>query len=476
MIMDKYLYRRLKEYGSSDYYPFHMPAHKRNTELFNIENAVKIDITEIDGFDDLNHAEGILKELQDEMASLFRSSNAYILVNGSTAGILAAIGACTNHGDSILIARNCHKAVYHAVYLNRLNPIYVYPQFNSEFMLSEGIYPQNVEELLITFKNIKAIVITSPTYEGVSSDIREISKIAHRFQVPLIVDEAHGAHMGFHQYFPENAIDCGADIIIHSLHKTLPSLTQTALLHVNGSLVDRHRISRYLTYYQSSSPSYVLMAGVSQCMELLKNRGDELFSLYVEKLKDLRSELSQLKWLQLLAHDKLDSKHSFDYDKSKLVICSKTQGSFIYKKLLHEYHLQMEMATSDYVLGMTSICDRETGFCRLKEALRTIDVLVKEKLGAYDRDSDDFKLEPAHVAFNPYEAMHRKTQSIPMMSSEGRISAEYAYLYPPGVPFLVPGEEINHQVLKLIAGYMNLGLEIRGLSDSTLKTIKVTSL
>jgi len=471
--MDKELYRHLTEYGSSDYYPFHMPGHKRNTEIFNIENGVKIDITEIEGFDDLNHAAGILKELQDEIAGLFCSSSAHILVNGSTAGILAAIGACTEHGDIILMARNCHKAVYNAVYLNRLNPIYIYPQFNSEFKLNEGIYSQTIEELLITHENIKAIVITSPTYEGILSDISEIAKTAHRHHVPLIVDEAHGAHMGFHQYFPRGSIECGADVVVHSLHKTLPSLTQTALLHINGSLVDYQRIRRYLSYYQSSSPSYVLMASVSQCMVILKNRGNELFRVYVKRLCALREELSRLKHMKLLDKSRLDSRYSFDFDSSKLVIFGEMQGNYIYKKLLHDYHLQMELRASDYVLGMTSICDREEGFWRLREALKKIDILMSEKPDAGDRNDDYPEIEPAHVLLNPYDASLQKTQSIPVSASRGRISAEYAYLYPPGIPFLVPGEAIGDQILAIMAAYMNHGLEIRGLSDPTIKTIKV---
>jgi len=471
--MDKDLYRRLSEYGSSDYYPFHMPGHKRNTDIFNIENAVKIDITEIDGFDDLNHVGGILKALQEETASLFHSSDTHILVNGSTAGLLAAIGACTNHGDSILMARNCHKAVYNAIYLNRLNPIYTYPQFNRKFKLSEGICPQNVEELLITHENMKAIVITSPTYEGILSDVSEIAKIAHRHHIPLIVDEAHGAHMGFHPYFPKNSIDCGADIVIHSLHKTLPALTQTALLHVNGSLVDRQRIRRYLTYYQSSSPSYVLMAGISRCVEILKNQSNEFFPLYAGRLRALREDLSHLEHLKLLDQSWLDAKYSFAYDSSKLVISGEVQGNYIYKRLLHDYHLQMEMAATDYVLGMTSICDSEEGFCRLREALKQIDILLSGRTNISDRMSYYPEKAAAHTVLTPYEASLQKTESIPVMSTRERISAEYAYLYPPGIPFLVPGEEINDGILDLMRAYINHGLEIRGLEDIALETIKV---
>ena len=242
---DGSLIRQLELYRDSGYYPFHMPGHKRQAVTEYLSNPYLEDITEITDFDNLHHAEGILKEAQEYAGKIFRTYKSYFLIHGSTAGILAAVSACTQQGGRILMARNCHKAAYHAVYLRDLKPVYLYPSWNETLGLNGGIDPKDVEDELRIHKDIQAVLVTSPTYDGVVSDIKKIAGSVHKYGIPLIVDEAHGAHFGFHPYFPENALKKGADVVIHSLHKTLPSLTQTALLHINGTIADRDRIRMY---------------------------------------------------------------------------------------------------------------------------------------------------------------------------------------------------------------------------------------
>ena len=236
------LYDKLKAYSESDFYAFHMPGHKRNKTLLGIELPYDLDITEIDGFDDLHHADGILKEEQERAARVFGAEESHFLVNGSTVGILSAIAGVTNKGDQILVARNCHKSVYHAIYMNELNPVYLYPRFDSELQLNIEISAEDVRRALNRYPQIRAVMMVSPTYDGIVSDVAEIAKAAHEKGLPLIVDEAHGAHFGFDPYFPKSANIYGADLVINSLHKTLPALTQTALLHVNGEMVKRRKV------------------------------------------------------------------------------------------------------------------------------------------------------------------------------------------------------------------------------------------
>ena len=226
------LLEKLQEYRAEDMYPFHMPGHKRKPLPF--PNPYSIDITEIDGFDNLHHAEGILKEAQERAADLYGSKECFYLVNGSTCGLLAAICAATKKRDKVLVARNCHKAVYHALYLNELQAEYIYPVITKSGIQGQ-IEPEQVKKALLLNPDIAAVILTSPTYEGVVSDINAIAGIAHERGIPLIVDEAHGAHLGFGAGFPENAVRQGADAVIMSLHKTLPSFTQTALLHLCSS-------------------------------------------------------------------------------------------------------------------------------------------------------------------------------------------------------------------------------------------------
>ena len=299
------LYEKLEMYGCSDYYGFHMPGHKRRLvgKQAGAELPYRMDITEIEGFDDLHHACGILKEAQERAARVFGADETHFLVNGSTAGILSAVCGATEKGDTILVARNCHKSVYHAMYLNELKPVYLYPGFDRESGLNTRIDPEDVREALRRDGSIRAVVIVSPTYDGVVSDVEAIGEAAHEKGVPLIVDEAHGAHFGFHPAFFPNSNARGADVVIHSVHKTLPSLTQTALLHMNGRLADRKKIRKYLDMLQSSSPSYILMASIDRCVRLMEKEAREIFPPYVEMLFETRRRLSELRHMRLIERE-----------------------------------------------------------------------------------------------------------------------------------------------------------------------------
>ena len=213
------LYKKLESYGQSDYYPFHMPGHKRNRASSADDFLFERDITEISGFDNLHHAEGILKEAQEYAAQIYGTKKCFFSVNGSTAALLAAVSASVNKGGKILVARNCHKAVYHALYLRELQPVYIYPHEDQRLGINGGISPERVERYLEENTDVQALLLTSPTYDGVVSDIKTIAEVVHRHKIPLIVDEAHGAHFHYSKYFPVSAADLGADIVIQSFHK-----------------------------------------------------------------------------------------------------------------------------------------------------------------------------------------------------------------------------------------------------------------
>lgn len=495
------LYEKLKKYEASDFYGFHMPGHKRNTELMGQGLPYGIDITEIDGFDDLHHADGILLELEQRIAKLYGADRSRILINGSTAGIMSAILGCVDRGGKLLVARNCHKSVYHAMELGGLESVYLYPEFDTTWEINGVIEPGQIKAALEADSEIQAVMLVSPTYDGVVSDIRTIAEIVHSYQIPLIVDEAHGAHFGFHPYFPENSNRCGADVVIHSLHKTLPALTQTAVLHINGTIAKEEQIWHYLNMLQTSSPSYILMAGIDRCVGLLERekeiskaneKGQALlekeqygFRQYVARLERLRTELQEsLQNLKLVEPEtpnlemwslgKSGLKIGYmEYDKSKILIstkrCSKTSEE-IYKLLLEKYRLQMEMRAGSYILAMTSIADTDAGFERLKQALLELDkscrfISTERTEGA----GVSFALPRTELVYLPGKAedFRRKNQTecCRFEEAEGRISLEYAYLYPPGIPLLVPGERISGEVISQLLGYQKQGFSIEGIRE-----------
>ena len=422
------LYEKLAAYGESDFYAFHMPGHKRLLGEF--ENPFRIDITEIDGFDDLHHPEtdGVLTKAQSRAERVFGAEESHFLVNGSTAGILSAISGCTKQGGRFLMARNCHRSAYHGAELRGLQTVYLYPQYIPELGINGAVLPADVENALqksamekqqrvegktegYSCKNrkenqnrnqtdIQAVMIVSPTYDGVCSDVRQIVEICHRFGVPLIVDQAHGAHFRFSEYFPEDAVGAGADVVIHSVHKTLPSMTQTALLHVQGKIVNRERIRKFLSIYQSSSPSYVLMASIDACVDLIERDGEELFEKHARELKAFRERCRDLKRLYLAGLDsetegtwqpeakKAEFGQTADFDRSKLLISARRAnragagitGEELSRMLRKRYHIQMEMSGPDYVVALAGIADSEEGFRRLAEALHEMDRDIEDKI------------------------------------------------------------------------------------------------
>ena len=453
-----------------------MPGHKRNKEIAQrtgVDLPYEIDITEITGFDDLHHADGIIKEAEEEAAGLYHSEETHFLVNGSTVGILSAILGVTRRGDTILVARNCHKSVYHAIEMNGLHPVYLYPGYESREQMNTEVSVEDVKVALEADQKIRAVVLVSPTYDGVVSDIETIAAAVHAKGIPLIIDEAHGAHFGFHSYFPENAVKSGADLVINSLHKTLPSLTQTAVIHINGEIVDREKVRRYLHMLQSSSPSYVLMASIDACIQLLKHDGEELFDQYVTWLSEARAKLKNLRQLRLI-----ETEH---YDRSKILISvadAELTSHELSRRLREDYHLEMEMTAGKYVLAMTSVGDTREGFERLVNALLAIDGdlssgvsrtdLRREQLVnvAVQRQNFTIQTNPlphAQIIYNSETARELPGTFLSWQQAVGHIALEYAYLYPPGCPLTVPGERVSQEVADMLQWYYEQGFDIEGL-------------
>ncbi len=481
--MEKDFLDLLMEYTKKDIYPFHMPGHKRNQKLCQMENPYGFDITEIDGFDNLHDAKNVIKQAMENAAKLYDAEETRFLVNGSTCGILAAICACTKMGDMVLVARNCHKSVYHALYLQKLLPVYLYPQEMQG--IATEILKEDVEQALRDYPKICAVILVSPTYEGIVSDIAGIAEIVHKFSCTLIVDEAHGAHFGFLEQFPETSVRLGADLVIQSVHKTLPAFTQSALLHIGkekgkkNHRVDKERLYRYLSIFQSSSPSYILMAGIQKSLQIVKEQKDILFPQLLKYLTDFRKEMECLHYLSVLSF-----KNS---DPSKLVIFIKESsgknGHWLYHILLEKYHLQLEMESLQYVLAMTGIADTKEGFERLLNALKEIDLslynenIKKEKKGNDKKEEKITKNFPRTFSVCTIEqALDAKKCQCLLSNAKGFVSADYIYFYPPGIPLVVPGEVFTEEIILKIKENLLAGLEVKGIFQDMVNIVSNESI
>ena len=499
-MQDQSIYEKLKEYARSDAYPFHMPGHKRREIPDGIPGGFPdpygIDITEIDGFDNLHHAEGILKDAMETAAAIYGADRSWYLVNGSTCGILSAVFAATENGGKILTARNCHKAVYHAICLNRLEAEYLYPEEITEFRINGGIRAEDVRKALEKdamrcagnsgdvrgkITKIQAVLITSPTYEGVVSDIRAIADAAHEYGIPLIVDEAHGAHLEYADQchsFPKSALEYGADIVIQSLHKTLPCFTQTAILHVKGKLVDQDRISRYLSMFQTSSPSYLFMAGMERCIRYMDGDGRNEMIRYEKRLERFMERMEGLQVLEVLDREICGKYRTVaGWDPSKIVVSTMRAEDFhgeeLAETLRRKYHLEMEMTAPEYVIAMTSLMDTEEGFERLGTALLEIDGALrrrmesgrKEKAASETPEGLESKLSHPVRRMLICEAMDADTERTAFQDTVGKVSAEFVYLYPPGIPIIAPGEVFTDAIVEKIMAYKAAGLLVQGPAD-----------
>ncbi len=463
--MKRRLYEMLASYAETKVLPMHMPGHKRNPK-FHMINPYEIDITEIGEFDNLHHPEGVLRKQMDEITKIYGSDQSYLLVNGSTCGILAALTACCNRGDRIAVARNCHKSVYNAIRLLELRPVYLYPENEEADVASLGIAGRiavnEVVTVLEQYPDIACVVITSPTYEGLVSPVREIAEAVHGKGTPLIVDEAHGAHFQWHEAFPETALHEGADVVIESLHKTLPAFTQTAVLHARFERVEQRRLEWALQTYQSSSPSYLLMASIDQCYRFLRQEGDSAFSAYVEHLTKFREKMKALRYLRLW-----EGEHK---ELSKIVIV--TEGAGVYGRefadiLYREYRIELEMSCGYYCIAMTSVCDESESFERLARALLALD----RKLGNQEKQGFRYAWQKLSLGMYSYEVPRYETEVVDVCAAAGCIAAEDIYLYPPGVPIVVAGEWISEEIVTALLAGQEAGYEVKGIRQGKIEVL-----
>ncbi|MBQ3852666.1 MAG: aminotransferase class V-fold PLP-dependent enzyme [Lachnospiraceae bacterium] len=471
------LYDEFKKYSEADLYPCHMPGHKRRAFGAMSEEYASIDFTEVDSLDDLHDPEGIILESEKNAARILGADASYFLVNGSTAGILASVSACVKKGGKLLLVRGSHKSVYNAVYLRDIRPAYIFTEGPDE----DGIYgaatAAEVEKALGENPDAEAVLIVSPTYEGRMSDIAPIAEAVHKHGIPLIVDEAHGAHLSFTGECASDAIRCGADVVIQSIHKTLPAPTQTAVLSVKGELADREEIRRFLAIYQSSSPSYPLMSMIDGCFSYMAENGAKSVQNLHDNFEKLLKRLEVCD--KLICGPKIDDLRSGRADYGKLIISARNTcitGKEIADILRDRYRIETEMAAPGFVLAMFTVCDEDFGYDKMADALIDLNTRL-EKYGLLAEDGEKpvdpgEKLPAPVIKISVADALDSNVETVDLSDAAGRIAASYICLYPPGTPLVVPGEEITSAHTAYIDRCIKAGFNIKGLEGIGIKTVK----
>lgn len=445
---------------------YHMPGHKNGHHVPHVfQDILKYDITEIPGSDHLHDAKSCILETECLIAKLYNSEKSKLLINGSTVGILSMIMGLTVRGDKVLVNRNAHKSIYNAIEMNGLNPIYIYPEVD-DFL---GI-PTDLK--LGELEDVKICILTYPTYEGLCYSIKDIIALCHSKGIPVLVDEAHGAHLFLHDQGPKSSLELGADVVVQSFHKTLPAMTQSACLHIgkNHILSDfqLERLDWYLKTLQSSSPSYVLMASVDAMLTLVEQQGKALsnaLELNIETFYKRADRLKHLKFIRLKNGDITKLLLSFPEDHC---FPNYWDGHVISQMLREKYRIQTEYDTTTLVLFMTSISTSKDDFEALNIALEALDtwfdIYLLDKLndpddienirGKYNNVYHTIKCDNNFV-YSASDAVMMKKKTVSRDACIDCIAAEYIIPYPPGIPILVPGERITKAVVNLFPKEVN---------------------
>ena len=426
----------LKMYLGTEPLPMHMPGHKRNTDI--ISDAFSRDITEISGFDNLHSPSGLLKDLEDAAATLWNMDRAYCSVGGATAMLLSAVcaSAICNPNSEVLVAMNCHLSVWNALALAGSKVVPLMPAFDPQFPFSGPVTPAEIENILVRNPGIKTVIITSPTYEGVISDTEQIYKITKRYDACLITDCAHGAHLGLDDSF--FGPDAAGDIVIKSLHKTLNAPTQTAVMLTSKDCpVPAGVIMNFIDIFETTSPSYVLLGGISRCVASL-TKGKEIMKPWEAGIAYAESELSGLKNYRLW---KAPCR-----ERSKLVILG--DGIKLATNLRCDYNVECEAAFATHLIAMTGIGDTEDSIKRFCDAVIRLDEL-QDNEPAEPEKSFMGRPQPRFLTTIRDAYLRGMTaEEAPLEESCGMIAGEFLFAYPPGVPLLIPGEMITDQTIQ----------------------------
>ncbi|HHX59336.1 MAG TPA: aminotransferase class I/II-fold pyridoxal phosphate-dependent enzyme [Epulopiscium sp.] len=455
------LYDKLIKY-SKKMTSFHMPGHKFG-KVLNMKDIpfLNLDVTEVPGLDNLYESESIILKAQEEMARKYEAKESIFITNGSTSGIIASILTICSPGDTLIVARNCHHSVWNALILGGIRPIYINPSYNEEHNILGGIGDANLEQVLVKHPEAKGVVIVSPTYEGLVSDIQKVAKTVHKHNKILIVDEAHGAHFVWHQGFPNSATRQDADIVIQSMHKTLPALTQSALVHIGSRKIDKKMITKRLQMIQTSSPSYVMMGIMDYVRAQMENQ-PEIWTNYVQELLKSRKSLMKMKKLLLLSKDICGKSNIYDMDESKLVIFTYNAditGIELGKILRSKYNIQVEVESEEYIIAMSTIGDSPNDLNLFSKALLEIDSTLKKDT-TKKKYNKELNIENKSTML-PREIYFGKKENIPFEESIGRISGTNIMLYPPGIPLICIGEVFSRETIDCIK---NLSTHLLGIT------------
>ncbi|MBM7578345.1 aminotransferase class I/II-fold pyridoxal phosphate-dependent enzyme [Jeotgalibacillus terrae] len=477
---DTPLFTGLKKHAERNPVQFHIPGHKKGAGMdpefraFAGENILSIDLINIAPLDDLHQPKSLIKDAQDLAAKAFGADHTYFSVQGTSGAIMTMVMSVCGPGEKIIVPRNVHKSVMSAIVFCGAIPIFIHPEVDKELGISHGITPISVAHALEQHPDAKGVLVINPTYFGIAADLKEIVKIAHGHQVPVLVDEAHGVHIHFHDRLPASAMQAGADMAATSVHKLGGSMTQSSVLNVKEGLVSPKRVQSILSMLTTTSTSYPLLASLDTARRRLAIEGKELITQSINLAEDIRKRLGEIEQIKCIGSEILGTPATFDYDPTKIIVSIKELGITGYQAevwLREHYNLEVELSDLYNILCIVTPGDTQY------EA----DILVKA-IHALSKEfrHDSKKAVPEVIlpdipllAVTPREAFYADTELLPLDETVGRVCAEFIMVYPPGIPIFIPGEIITDDNLRYIHENIEAGLPVQGPQDETLTKLRV---
>ncbi len=471
------LFDAMKSYHKKKVIPFDVPGHKSGqglaefTDYFG-KTIMEIDINSSKPLDNLSNPIGVIKDAEKLMADLFCAQNAYFLVNGTTSGIQAMIMSACNPGDKIILSRNVHRSAINGLILADAIPAYIEPEINNKIGITLNISVQKVEKTIIENPDAKAILITNPTYYGFVPDLKKIVELAHKHNIAVLVDEAHGTHFDFHNSFPISAMKAGADMSTLSFHKTGGSLTQSSVLLANNGLISNAYVKTVLNLTQTTSASYLLMSSLDVARKNLALNGKTQFNRILSLTQNARDEINAINGLSSFGKELVGKNGAFGFDETKLSIKVNEiglTGLEAYDILRDKYNIQMEFGDAYNILAVISIGDTQKNIQKLLKALK--DIANKNKKEPIILNK--INLHNPEVIVSPRDAFYSHKRLKKLEDCQGDVSAEFIMAYPPGIPIVTPGERINKEIIEHIQFLKSQNSMLTGTEDAYVNNINV---
>lgn len=475
------LFTALKDYHKRNVVPFDVPGHKHGKGLNEFTEYVgstvmELDVNSMKCLDNICNPIGVIKEAETLAAYAYGADHGYFLVNGTTSGVQAMIMSACEPGDKVIIPRNAHKSAVAGLIISGAIPIYIQPEVNEELGIAMGVSVESVEQTIGRHPDAKAVFLINPTYYGASSNIKDIVRIAHRNAMAVLVDEAHGAHIGFHEEFPMSAMELGADMSAVSLHKTGGSLTQSSLLLLREGIIDPFTVKKNLNLMQTTSGSYLLMASLDVARKQLAVNGQELLTNVLALSRDARDRINQIEGLYAFGTELIGDPGVYAFDESKLGVNVRKLGLTgfeVYDILRDEYNIQAELADYYNIMAIISLGDTKEALDALVDALA--DIAMKH------RRDDEIKmvnniLNNPDVIISPRDAYYSNKRVVKLEEAEGEISGESIMAYPPGIPVVTPGERITKEMIAHIQMLKEEETLVQGTEDPYVEYVRVLGL